>query len=830
MQAGAIAALALAWLAGTAWQLQQAALWRPGAYVLLGGVTGLALLGLALRVRRRGAGPGALACAVVAVAAAAFALAGGRGVARLVQTLPAALEGRELVVTGRIVRLPQVDAEGLHFLFEPDAAAQAEGGAVALPPRLWLAWPRAGGAQAGEAGPPEPVLAGERWRLPLRLKRPHGALNPEGFDAELWLFEQGIGAVGSVRAAAPIDPRRLDGPRWWRPDEQLDAARQRWRDAALLHGGDPLVAGVLAALTVGDQAAIDTPGWTLFRQTGVAHLMSISGLHITLFAWLAGGLIGCGWRTMPRAMHGWPAPVAARWGGVALAAAYALLAGWGVPAQRTVGMLALTAGLQQAGWRWPPLLVCLWAGAVVSALDPWALLQPGFWLSFVAVALLIASHPSPPDDATAGRLARLRAALAGALRQQVVATLALAPLTLLLFEQISLVGFFANLLAVPLVTLVVTPLALAGLLLPPLWKLAGAALQPLLSLLGWCAAWPQAVWSVPAAPAWAGALGLVGGALLVLPLPWRARAAGLPLLLPLVWPAVDRPPPGQFELLAADVGQGSAVIVRTAHHLLLHDTGPRYGLDNDAGQRVLLPLLRARGERRIDTLVLSHRDSDHVGGAAAVLAALPVGEMRTGLEPGHPLRRTPGVDGMPVSQVDCAAGQSWQWDGVRFEVLHPPAGAWQPGLRPNAMSCVVRVQDAEGRSALLTGDIEAAQEQALVDRLGPALRSDILLVPHHGSQTSSSTAFLAAVQARQAVIQVGYRSRFGHPNPTVLARYAATGIPVVRTDHCGAWHWRASGATCTRDVRRRYWHWQPPADSPVGGAVVARSTLRGVSE
>ncbi len=830
MQGGAIAALALAWLAGTAWQLQQAAVWTPGAYALLGGAAVLGLLGLAAGVRRRGAGPGTLLCAVAALAAAAFALAGWRGAVRVAQTLPAALEGRDLVVTGRIVRLPQVDAQGLHVLFEPDAAQGADGEAVALPPRLWLAWPRAGAAGDGEAGPPAPALAGERWRLPLRLKRPHGALNPEGFDAELWLFEQGIGAVGSVRATAPSDPQRLGGPRWWRPDEQLDAARQRWRDAALLHGGDPLVAGVLAALTVGDQAAIDTPGWALFRQTGVAHLMSISGLHITLFAWLAGGLVGRWWRTMPRAMQACPAPVAARWGGVSLAVAYALLAGWGVPAQRTVGMLALTAALQQAGWRWPPLLVCACAGAAVSALDPWALLQPGFWLSFVAVALLIASHPPRPGGPPAGPGAQLRVALSGALRQQVVATLALAPLTLLLFEQISLVGFVANLLAVPWVTLVVTPLALAGLLLPPLWTLAGAALQPLLSALGWFATWPLAVWAVPAAPAWAGALGLAGGALLVLPLPWRARAAGLPLLLPLCWPAIDRPAPGHFELLAADVGQGSAVLVRTARHLLLHDTGPRYGEDNDAGQRVLLPLLRARGEARIDTLVLSHRDTDHVGGAAAVLAALPVGEMRTGLEPGHPLRRAVGRDGAPVPQLDCAAGQSWHWDGVRFEVLHPTAGAWQPGLKPNAMSCVVRVQDAEGRSALLTGDIEAGQEQALVERLGPALRSDILLVPHHGSQTSSSAAFLAAVQPRQAVIQVGYRSRFGHPNPAVLARYAAAGIPVVRSDHCGAWQWRASGAACTRDVRRRYWHWQPPADPPAGGAVVASSTLRGVSE
>ncbi|MFO1340641.1 MAG: DNA internalization-related competence protein ComEC/Rec2 [Burkholderiaceae bacterium] len=814
MQGGLIAALALAWLAGTAAQLQQAALWPLRAYAA---VALLALLALWASAAGRRAAVARALVAVLAVAALAWALAGWRGTQRVADTLAPGLEGVDLVVQGRVAGLPQVDEQGLHFLFEPDQASAA-GRELKLPARLWLGWTR----DAGAAAPP--ARAGERWQLPLKLKRPHGALNPEGFDAELWLFEQGIGAVGSVRTSAPTDPLRLGGPRGWRPDEQLADARQRWRDAALLHGADPAAAGVLAALTVGDQAAIDGPGWALFRQTGVAHLMSISGLHITLFAWLASGLVGAAWRRSQRLMTAWPTPFAARWGGVLLATAYALVAGWGVPAQRTVAMLALTVGIRQLGLRGPPLLVCLAAGAAVAAWDPWALLQPGFWLSFVAVALLIASQPGEAagdEAAPVGWRERTAAALRGALRQQVVATLALAPLTLLLFQQISLIGFVANLLAVPWVTLVVTPLALAGLLLPPLWALAGAALQPLLWVLAWLGSVPWAVWVVPAAPAWAGALGLLGGAVLVLPLPWRARLAGLPLLLPLLWPAVPRPAPGHFELLAADVGQGSAILVRTAGHLLLHDTGPRYATDSDAGQRVLLPLLHARGERRIDMLVLSHRDSDHVGGAPALLAGLPVAELRTGLEPGHPLRHATGPQGQPVPHLDCEAGQRWDWDGVHFEVLHPDAGAWHAGLKPNAMSCVVRVVDAAGRSALLTGDIEADGEQALVDRLGPALHSDILLVPHHGSQTSSTAAFLAAVQPQQAVIQVGYRSRFGHPHPAVMARYVAAGIAVVRTDHCGAWRWGDDGAWCTRAVRRRYWHWVDALPSPAGGAVVA---------
>ncbi|MEK8031333.1 DNA internalization-related competence protein ComEC/Rec2 [Ideonella sp. DXS29W] len=822
MQGEAIAVLALAWLAGSALQLQQANLWPAGLYLAIG-LAGLPLLVIVLWASRRWCssahrvrGAACLALMAVATGAVAFAQAGWRGGERVAQILPADLEGRDLIVTGRVVGLPQIDAEGVHFLFEPDAAGDTGAARVELPPRIRLAWPRDGSGLAPR------VQAGERWELPVRLKQPHGAANPNGFDAELYLFEQGIGATGSVRAAAPTDPQRMDRPRWWRPEEQLDAARQRWRDAVLLKVDRPDVAGVLAALTVGDQSAIDTPGWALFRQTGVAHLMSISGLHITLFAWLAGGLIGWAWRQSGRLVLWWPAPLAARCGGVLAAWAYAGVAGWGVPAQRTVWMLALTVGLRQLGGGWPPLLVCLLAGAVVIALDPWALLQPGFWLSFFAVAMLMASQAAPLGEAEdSGWRGRAWAMAKGAWRQQMVATLGLAPLTLLLFQQVSLIGWVANLVAVPWVTLVVTPLALAGLVWSGFWVAAGGALQPLLATLEWLSGWPWAVWSAPAASAWAAALGLWGGALIVLPLPWRARLAGLPLLLPLIWPAVQRPAEGAFELVAADVGQGSAILVRTRQHLLLHDTGPAYGQDNDAGQRVLLPLLRARGESRIDRLVISHRDTDHVGGAQAIVSAVPVVELRTGLEPGHPLRQARGVGGEVVPHVDCEAGQSWHWDGVTFEVLHPPAGWWRPGIKPNAMSCVVRVQDAAGRSALLTGDIEADQERALVERYGSALHSDILLVPHHGSQTSSTAAFLAAVRPAQAVVQVGYRSRFGHPHPAILARYAGEGISVVRTDHCGAWQWQPDGASCTRAVRQRYWHWRAPASLPAGGAVVA---------
>jgi competence protein ComEC len=628
--------------------------------------------------------------------------------------------------------------------------------------------------------------------------------------------------------------------------EALAAWRQDIRDRLWLRAGTLAQPGVLAALTVGDQSAIDTPGWDRFRATGVAHLMSISGLHITLFAWLAAAVVTALWRRWPAGMARWPAPVAGLWGGLLLATAYAGLAGWGVPAQRTVWMLALAIGLKTCGLRWPAPLLCLVAGVGVSCADPWALLQAGFWLSFVAVGLLLLSGPPPlptpaaPPESAAGPAAtvRLRAwvrrcghSLREGWRAQWLATVGLAPLTLVLFGQLSVVGLLANLVAVPLVTFVVTPLALAGVLVPPLWRWADLVLVPLLAWLDTLAAWPGAVWAAPAAPVWAQALALLAGLLWILPWPRVVRLLAVFWVLPLCFPAVNAPKEGEFELLALDVGQGSAVLVRTAHHVLLHDTGPRHAAGSDAGRRIVLPELQALGVRRVDTLVLSHRDQDHVGGAASVLAGLPVSQMLVSLEPGHALRQAgPAVQ-------DCQAGQSWQWDGVRFDVLHPqhpvPAGRgpWgAPALKPNAHSCVLRVQDAQGRSALLTGDIEAAQEAELVARHGASLRSTVLVVPHHGSRTSSSPAFLAAVAPRTAVIQVAYRSHFGHPHPTVLQRYHQRGIDVVRADHCGAWRWRADAADCTREVRQHHWRSNFDLPSSGAGSDVARVGFAGERE
>ncbi len=803
----------LAWVAGAGAQLQQAELWPwavDGALI----VAALILAGLSLRAAPRRPRR-------VGLAAACFLMAlgstGWRAHERLDAVLAPSLEGQDLVLTGVVSSLPQSSLSGVRFQFRVESAT-GPGGPVQVPAHVMLGWYRGFDADAMLAAPAQEIRAGERWQLPVRLRRPHGSANPHGFDLELWLFEQGVGASGHVRVGGGRQALRMQD----QAGEPVTRLRQDVRDAIFREVADPVAAGVIAALVVGDQAAIGREEWDLFRVTGVAHLMSISGLHVTMFAWLAAGVVGRLWRLHPRWMLAVPAPVAARWGGLACAAAYALFAGWGVPAQRTVWMLAAVVLVRSIGWRWPPWAAVVAAGWVVLAVDPWALLQPGFWLSFVAVALLMGSEPAQRaiDTPRPGRGRALGRALVEGLRTQVVATVGLAPLTLVFFQQLSLVGFLANLVAVPWVSFVVTPLDMLGMAWPALWSLAEGAVVALTHGLEAASAWPLAVWQAAAAPAWAVAAGLFGGALAVLPLPWRLRGLALPLMLPLLLPPVPRPATGQFEAVVADVGQGTAVLVRTRSHLLVYDAGPQYSPESDAGQRVLLPLLMARGEPRIDLLMLSHRDLDHVGGAKTLLQHRQVKAISSSLEPAHPLRQ----GGPPHG--DCVAGQRWDWDGVRFSVLHPvpgealqlatalaraeegmPVTSRRGRLTPNAVSCVLHVQDAQGRALLLTGDIEAMQELRLSEQAGTALSAEVVLVPHHGSRTSSTAAFIEAAAPRVAVAQAAYRSRFGHPAPDVVARYVDRGVEFVRSDRCGAWTRHADGqGSCQRRTAARYWH------------------------
>lgn len=765
-----------AWMVGLA-GLQFVPSWPNGAPAL-GAALGLALL-VAAAWRRSGLGVG------VAALVLGLSWAGWRADARLASGLDPAWEGHDLVVEGEVVGLPTaVDGfggvGGWRLVVEAEGPARdpISGDAVPIPRGLSLNWfPGAGHDLAPRAG--------ERWRWTLRLKRVHLPQNPHLPDAELWLLERGIRAQGSVLGGVKLQPA---------PAHSLVALRERLRDAIASHVEAPRHRAVLGGLVLGDQAALPAGDWALLRDAGVVHLFSISGLHITAFAWLASLAVRRLWRTVPGLALTWPAPSAARWLGWAAALAYALLAGWGVPAQRTVGLITVLALLGSAGRQWPWPVALLLAGAVVGAADPWALVQPGFWMSFVAVAVLMHGGAAVREGA------RLASALRELVRTQALITVGLLPLSLLFFGQVSVAGVAVNLVAVPLVSLALTPLSLLGLLLPPLWTVAEWLTDALWALMRWATAWPGAVWTHPQAPSWAMALALVGVAAALTRLPWRWRWAGGLAAAPLLLWTPARPTDGHFRITVMDVGQGSALWVQTARHDLLFDAGPRWGpAGQDAGARTVLPLLRAEGVRRLDAVVLSHGDTDHSGGAVSVAQGLPVRAWWGRVAPTHPLhdRLHP-----------CVAGTAWDWDGVRLQWLHPTAAT--PGW-DNAASCVLHVQDRAGRAALLTGDLPAAQEREMLERSVPgALRADLLLAPHHGSASSSTPALIEAVAPRLALAQSGYRNRHGHPALVVRQRYAVADVPLLTSAACGAFEWwSAHGAPspqgCWRGRERRYW-------------------------
>ncbi|MBS7807295.1 DNA internalization-related competence protein ComEC/Rec2 [Variovorax sp. PCZ-1] len=816
----------LAFVLGCAVQLQQRELfstWIYGAFGLFAGVvTARSAIQFIVKpiepqanITRMHAAAGLLILCIAA-AVLGFTQTGWRAAAYASQALSASLEGADIRITGVIAAMPQRDESGMRFRLDVESAQLLkEGDAVhvRLAPRVQLSWYRSLPRLSEDAaimpfaelqsGSGE-IKAGERWQMVARLKAPHGNLNPHSFDYELWLWEQGIAATGYVRAT-PREAARGDGPvkigeTWQHP---LEAARQKVRDAIFERVSSPQLAGVVAALAVGDQAAIERADWDIYRATGVAHLMSISGLHITMFAWGAALLIGSLWRRSMRLTTWRPAQHAALIGGVVLATAYALFAGWGVPAQRTVWMLGAVAILKLSGKQWPWPLVWLLVLALIVALDPWALLSAGFWLSFVAVGILFASDAGRDRLHSAHAPQSMWQRLQTMLREQWVITLALAPLSLLLFNQVSFVGLVANALAIPWVTLVATPLALLGVIAPPAWEVAALCVQAMGVMLSWLAQLPFATVSVASSAGLLPAIAIFGALLLVLKLPLPLRFAGAVMILPMLLVSPPRPAQGEFALLGADIGQGNAILVQTANHSLLYDTGPRFSRESDAGQRTLVPLLRALGER-LDVLMISHRDADHIGGAAAVLKMQPQARLISSIEAEHELQQI-------RTAQRCEAGQRWQWDGVDFEILHPQPADYDLKQKPNAISCVLRISNGK-QSALLTGDLEATQELRLVSDQAK-LKADLLLVPHHGSKTSSRPEFLDAVQARIALVQAGYRNRFQHPVPEVMVRYQERGIQVIDSARCGAAHWRSAEPQtirCERDMHKRYWHHRLP--------------------
>ncbi len=666
------------------------------------------------------------------------------------------LDGRTLWIEGRVVGLPEQGGQRVRFELQDAQSRRAE-----LPRRLRLTW------QDGPA-----LNSGERWRLAVNLKRPQGLLNPHATDAEAMLLARGIGGLGSVKdgvRTAPASGAWRDGIR-----QRLLATPANGREAAL------------AALVLGDGAGLAREDWNVLQATGTVHLLVISGQHIGLLAGLVYGLVvglfRLGWWPQRQPWLPWAC-------GLAFAAAlgYGVLAGFQVPVQRACIMLAVVLlwrlRFRHLGVAWP-LLIALNG---VLLFEPLAALLPGFWLSFGAVAVLVM--------VLGGRLGRWSIWTAWGRVQWFIA-IGLLPLLLALGLPVSLSAPLANLVAVPWLSILVLPLALAGTLLLPLplvgegllW-LAGGLLGWLFDLLAWMAAWRPA-WTPPALPLWSWLLVCLGAFLLLLPAGLPMRLLGWPLLLLAGFTPRTAVPPGQVDVWQLDVGQGQAFVLRTRDHALLYDAGPARG-DVDLGERVVVPTLLKLGIRRLDLMLISHAHADHAGGALAVQRGLPVGRVVAG-EPD------------PSWPADaCASGEAWVWNEVRFSLWQ-----WQDADDSNQHSCVLKVE-ASGETLLLAGDIDRFAEQAWLQgaQAGPV---DWLQAPHHGSRTSSSAAFLDVLQPRGVLVSRGRHNGFGHPSPLVTARYAARHMAVYDSAVLGAVHLRLGSFGTARGERERGKFWRDP--------------------
>lgn len=659
--------------------------------------------------------------------------------------LPEAWEGQDILLTGTIADVPERQVDGLHFVFAADSPTYSG--------RLRLAW-------YADALPA--MRAGERWQLLVRGKRPNGFMNPNGFDYEQWLFAQRIGGSGSVRASA--DNQRLVAAAWWQPNNVRQYFQEHIETA--LQGA--AMTGLVQGLAVAYTPSITQEQWAVFRNTGTIHLLAISGLHITMVASLGVMPVWGLWRLFP-ALYFWlPLRIAAGLSGGVLATGYALLAGFNIPTQRTLIMLlVMLAGLV---WRRqvPFSVTMSMALLLVLLLDPLASLSVGFWLSFLTVALLVFLGMR---QRKVGKLA--------VVWMQWVLSLGTIPLAAGFFGMVSLSSPLANMLAIPVVTFVVTPLVLLGMALVGWWATGaawvwmGAALllEWLMRALEWLASWSLSTLYMPLLPLPWLILAVLGFVVLWLPRGMPGRWLGLLLMLPLMLYQPPKPEAGAFRLSVLDVGQGLASVVQTAHHTLVFDTGPKSSDSFDTGELVVLPWLRGQGIAHLDTLIISHADNDHSGGAEALLAALPVAKVLVSAT-GIVQRYNPDL---------CVAGQSWQWDGVEFTLLHPTANF--PEASENNRACVLKIANAH-HSVLLTADIEREAEQWLVNQQA-AVQAEVLLLPHHGSKTSSSPEFIAAVAPQLGIITSGYRNRFHHPAPSVTQRYTARDIKLVDTVSSG---------------------------------------------
>jgi len=704
----------------------------------------------------------------------------------LADKLPTALEGTDLRVEGRIADLPVVSERGLRFAFDIERAWQGDQPVVV--PRT---------VQLSIYGANPTLRVGDVWSCTVRLKRPHGFQNPGGFDYEAHLFQQRVRATGYVREH---EPHRLIAPLGTLADGVLPGYRlNRFRQT--LSGRiqtllpDNPFAPIITAFANGDDDAIPDDQWQVLSRTGTGHLIAISGMNIGLVAGLVFFVVRWLWSLPGVTVLFAPAPLVAAGAALLAALGYAALAGFAVPTQRALVMLVVALGGVFLHRRTSPSVLLAAALLAVLLVDPLAVMSPGFWLSFAAVAVILYALSGADAKGWKERLVawgRLQWAIAAGLL----------PLLLFLFQQVSLSGPFANLVAIPVVELVVIPATLLGVagsfFLPDsvaAWPflLAAKAMAMLWPLLELLARVEGLQWTQHNPPLWTLGAALAGILLLLAPRGIPARWLGLVWLLPMFLVRPAQPAPGEAWVTLLDVGQGLAVVVQTAGHTLVYDTGARLSARFDAGRAVIVPYLRHTGVGRVDTLIVSHGDNDHIGGSASLLAAMPVTRVLSSVP-----ERLANAEG-------CRNGQTWEWDSVRFVIMHPEPDSWLAG---NNRSCVLRVESRFG-VALLPGDIAAKAERELMLRTELQLHADLLVVPHHGSKTSSTEPFLDTVRPRVALLPVGYRNRYRHPHPLVVARYRERDIVLEDSATAGAitvaFGNQGLQLNRYREIQRRYW-------------------------
>ena len=708
--------------------------------------------------------------------------------------LPAALEKRDLQLVGRVDGTIERTAHGGRFDFRV-LQSLADGVEVEVPSKVRLS-----------AFDDKLLPTGQGvWRLTARLKRPWGIVNPDApFIYESWLFQSQIGATGYIIDSAP--EAAVQAGIAGRVSAAIDKLRGEFSQF-LGANTTPRNSAILSALGVGIRDGLSATDWSLLQATGTVHLVAISGLHIGFVALIAGWATGMLWRVASVPCRWIPAPIIAVLGAVLAGSAYAMIAGFTLPTRRALVMLLLAAMAILLRRRVVPARLLATALALVLAFDPLAPLGSSFWLSFVAVAVLIfLGMDTQRRLSKVTKPARKTTILAREwLGAQVWLLVGMAPILLVAFQKLSLVSPLANLVAVPLIGMLVVPLCLFSLVS---WSLGFVAMARWLTQVGsWLLELVWEMLTVLANPTWAAIelasphpaallAAALGFLLLSLGRALPARHLGYLMLLPLF---VTRPgvlSDGEFQAVVLDTGQGLSVVIRTKNHVLVYDVGAAYPGGFDLGEAAVLPHLRQVGLRHVDTLIVSHGDIDHIGGAKSLSRGLPITRF---------FSSAPGSERAPNGGSHCHWDQTWHWDGVDFRMLWPPPGM---PYRGNDSSCVLRVSSEYG-SILLPGDIEAGVERDLLARYGAKLAAKALVVPHHGSKTSSSPNFLLKVKPEIAVVSSGYLNRFRHPHDNVVKRYERLEIPLLNTAYEGAVSLDfladkllLSGA---RSSRRRFW-------------------------